>query len=194
MFHIGSSFATPPESGSAERNGSPARTLLPRGRGIEPHHGGPACKARSTTSRFSISHALAGPLASTLLADFGARVIKLETPGSGDIARKWGPPFYGEDSAYFVALNRNKKSVEIDLKHPQGKELFFRLLDRADVLLENLRVGTVDRLGIDYAATRARNPASSTARSPDSARTGPYRERAASISRAGGKRDDQRHR
>src|SRR5690348_16268875 len=126
-----------------------------------------------------LSHTLAGPLCSTLLGDFGARVIKLETPGGGDIARKWGPPFHGDDSTYFVGLNRNKKSVEIDLKHPQGKELFFRLLDRADVLLENFRVGTVERLGIDYARASARKPRLVYCSISGFGRDGPYRERAA---------------
>ncbi|HEY6908468.1 MAG TPA: CaiB/BaiF CoA-transferase family protein [Myxococcales bacterium] len=126
-----------------------------------------------------LSHALAGPLASTLLADFGAKVIKLETPGGGDISRKWGPPFHGDDSAYFVALNRNKKSIEIDLKHPQGKDLFFRLLERADVLVENFRVGTVERLGIDYARAAARRPGIVYCSISGFGQTGPYRERAA---------------
>ncbi|MGZ6142905.1 MAG: CaiB/BaiF CoA transferase family protein, partial [Myxococcales bacterium] len=126
-----------------------------------------------------LSHALAGPLASTLLADFGAQVIKIEPPGSGDIARHWGPPFHGEDSAYFVDLNRNKKSVEIDLKHPDGKELFFRLLERSDVLLENFRVGTVERLGIDYPRAAARRPGIVYCSISGFGQTGPYRDRAA---------------
>ena len=118
-----------------------------------------------------LSHALAGPFASTMLGDYGAEIIKIE-PLDGEIARAWGPPFYGDEAAYFVNLNRNKKSVAIDLKHPEGRALFFRLLDRADVVLENLRVGTVARLGIDYArASRAPARASSTARSRGSART-----------------------
>ena len=98
-----------------------------------------------------LSHALAGPFASTMLGDYGAEIIKIE-PLDGEIARAWGPPFYGDESAYFVNLNRNKKSVALDLKHPDGKAIFFRLLEGADVVLENLRVGTVDRLGIGYAA------------------------------------------
>ncbi len=126
-----------------------------------------------------LSHALAGPLASTLLADFGARVIKVETPGSGDIARHWGPPFYGDDSAYFIALNRNKKSVEIDLKHPQGKELFFKLLERSDVLVENFRVGTVERLGIDHPRAMARHPGIVYCSISGFGQTGPYRDRPA---------------
>src|SRR5436189_5511355 len=104
-----------------------------------------------------LSHALAGPFASTMLADYGAEVIKIE-PLEGDIARAWGPPFYEADSAYFVNLNRNKKSVAIDLKHPDGKALFFRLLDRADVVLENLRAGSAARLGLDYRNVTARQP------------------------------------
>src|SRR5467141_4981489 len=126
-----------------------------------------------------LSHALAGPLATTLLGDFGARVIKVETPGSGDISRAWGPPFHGHDSTYFVNLNRNKKSVEIDLKHPEGKELLLRLAERADVLVENFRVGTVRKLGIDYEAVRARNPAIIYCSVSGFGQTGPYRDRAA---------------
>src|SRR3979411_1285160 len=104
-----------------------------------------------------LSHALAGPFASTMLGDYGAEIIKIEPPG-GEIARDWGPPFYGDEAAYFVNLNRNKKSVALDLKHPEGKAIFFRLLERADVVLENRRVGTVAKLGIDYAHARERQP------------------------------------
>src|SRR5262249_51506753 len=96
-----------------------------------------------------LSHALARPFASTMLADLGAEVIKIQPPG-GEISRAWGPPFYGTESAYFVNLNRNKKSIEIDLRHPSGKDVFFRLLDRADVVLENFRVGTARKLGLGY--------------------------------------------
>src|SRR5438094_2505015 len=103
-----------------------------------------------------LSHALAGPFASTMLADYGATVIKIEPPDGGDMARAWGPPFYDREAAYFVNLNRNKQSVTVDLKHPEGKALFFRLLETADVVLENLRVGSVARLGVDYDQVRAR--------------------------------------
>src|SRR4051812_2768517 len=93
-------------SGSAERNGSPVRkpetSMQPEG-------------ALGDITVLDLSPALAGPLASTRRGDFGPGVIKLETPGSGDTSRQWGPPFPGDDSAYFVDLNRNKKSVEIDL-------------------------------------------------------------------------------
>ena len=126
-----------------------------------------------------LSHALAGPFCSTMLADFGAQVIKLEVPGSGDIARAWGPPFYNSEAAYFVSLHRNKKSIEIDLKHPQGKELFFRLVEQCDVVLENFRVGTLEKLAIDYERGRARNAGIIYCSVSGFGQSGPYRERAA---------------
>src|SRR5258706_4179155 len=125
-----------------------------------------------------LSHALAGPFASTMLGDYGAEIIKIEPPG-GEIARAWGPPFYGDEAAYFVNLNRNKKSVALDLKHPQGKAIFFRLLERADVVLENLRVGTVAKLGIDYAHARERQPRIVYCSVSGFGQDGPYRDRAA---------------
>ena len=126
-----------------------------------------------------LSHALAGPFGSTMLADYGAEVIKIETPGSGDMSRAWGPPFYGDEAAYFVNLHRNKKSVAIDLKHPDGKALFMRLLDGADVVLENLRVGAVQRLGIDYPSVSARNGRVIYCSISGFGQDGPYRDRAA---------------
>jgi crotonobetainyl-CoA:carnitine CoA-transferase CaiB-like acyl-CoA transferase len=125
-----------------------------------------------------LSHALAGPFASTMLADYGAEVIKIE-PLEGEIARAWGPPFYGKETSYFVNLNRNKKSVAIDLKHPDGKAIFFRLLDRSDVVLENLRIGAVARLGIDYARASERKPDIIYCSVSGFGQDGPYRERAA---------------
>jgi formyl-CoA transferase/CoA:oxalate CoA-transferase len=126
-----------------------------------------------------LSHALAGPFATTLLADYGADVIKIEPPGSGDIARAWGPPFYGTESSYFLSLNRNKRSIEIDLKHAEGTALFFKLLRHADVVIENLRIGTVKKLGIDYDAVRHHNPRVVYCSISGFGQDGPYRERAA---------------
>src|SRR5579864_1270781 len=125
-----------------------------------------------------LSHALAGPFASTMLGDYGAEIIKIE-PLDGEISRAWGPPFYGDEAAYFVNLNRNKKSVAIDLKHPEGRALFFGLLDGADVVLENLRVGTVEKLGIDYPRARARQPGIVYCSVSGFGQDGPYRDRAA---------------
>jgi crotonobetainyl-CoA:carnitine CoA-transferase CaiB-like acyl-CoA transferase len=125
-----------------------------------------------------LSHALAGPFASTLLGDYGAEIIKIE-PLEGEIARAWGPPFYGDEAAYFVNLNRNKKSIAIDLKHPDGRALFFRLLDGADIVIENLRVGTVAKLGIDYERVRERQPRVIYCSISGFGQDGPYRDRAA---------------
>lgn len=145
-------------------------------------------RALDDVTVLDLSHALAGPFGSTMLADYGAEVIKIETPGSGDMSRSWGPPFYeghgaeGEgqrEAAYFVNLHRNKKSVAIDLKQPEGKALFMRLLDHADVVLENLRVGAVQRLGIDYASVRERNPRVIYCSISGFGQDGPYRDRAA---------------
>ncbi|HXH09005.1 MAG TPA: CoA transferase [Alphaproteobacteria bacterium] len=126
-----------------------------------------------------LSHALAGPFCSTLLGDFGAQVIKVEVPGVGDISRQWGPPFYHTETAYFVSLNRNKKSIEIDLKQAAGKELFFRLVEVCDVVLENFRVGTLEKLGLDYDKGRARNPGIVYCSVSGFGQSGPYRDRAA---------------
>src|SRR5215467_2758732 len=125
-----------------------------------------------------LSHALAGPFASTLLGDYGAEIIKIE-PLEGEIARSWGPPFYGDETAYFVNLNRNKKSIAIDLKRPEGRDLFLGLLDGADVILENLRVGAVARLGIDYARACERQPRIVYCSISGFGQDGPYRDRAA---------------
>jgi crotonobetainyl-CoA:carnitine CoA-transferase CaiB-like acyl-CoA transferase len=93
-----------------------------------------------------------------LLADMGARVIKVEQPGRGDDTRAWGPPFVGDESAYFLSINRNKESLTLDLKHPDGRRVLERLLERADVLVENFRPGTLERLGLGYEAVSLRWP------------------------------------
>lgn len=126
-----------------------------------------------------LSHALAGPFCSTMLGDFGAHIVKIEPPGSGDIARAWGPPFYQTETAYFVSLHRNKKSIEIDLKHPDGRALFFRLVEKFDVVLENYRVGTLDKLGIGYEQGRQHNPGIIYCSVSGFGQDGPYRDRAA---------------
>ncbi len=126
-----------------------------------------------------LSHALAGPFCSTMLADFGALVVKLEPLGAGDIARAWGPPLPGGETSYFVSLHRNKKGIEVDLKHPQGKALFFRLVERCDVVLENYRVGALARLGLGYEAARHVNPGIIYCSVSGFGQGGPYRDRAA---------------
>lgn len=109
-----------------------------------------------------LSRALAGPIAAMMLGDLGARVIKVESPGSGDDSRTWGPPFVGPDSdpqsSYFMSANRNKESIQLDLKTPRGKQVLRRLIRRADVLIENLRPGAFDRLGFTPEEIEKLNP------------------------------------
>jgi crotonobetainyl-CoA:carnitine CoA-transferase CaiB-like acyl-CoA transferase len=104
------------------------------------------------------SHALAGPYCTLLLAEYGAEVYKLEAPGSGELSRGWGPPFAGGQASFFLGLNRGKRGISIDLKRPEGIALCLELLDHMDVVVENFRPGTMDRLGLGYDAVRKRNP------------------------------------
>ena len=97
-----------------------------------------------------LTRVLSGPYCTMLLADMGARVIKIEQPGRGDDTRAWGPPFQGSESAYFLSINRNKESLTLDLKRPEGRAILDRLIERADVLVENFRPGTMARLGLSY--------------------------------------------
>src|SRR3979411_3180511 len=104
------------------------------------------------------SHALAGPYCTLLLADHGAAVYKLESRDGGDMGRGWGPPFIGDQAAYFIGLNRGKRSVSVNLKCAEGIELCLRMMEKVDVVIENFRPGTMSRLGLGYEAARARNP------------------------------------
>jgi crotonobetainyl-CoA:carnitine CoA-transferase CaiB-like acyl-CoA transferase len=104
------------------------------------------------------SRILAGPYCTMLLGDMGAEVLKVEPPG-GDDCRHWGPPFVEGESAYFLAVNRNKKSLCIDLKKERGRQIIRDLLPRVDVVIENFRPGTMARLGLDYPTLSAEHPA-----------------------------------
>ena len=109
-----------------------------------------------------LSRALAGPHAAMMLGDLGARVIKVESPGTGDDTRAWGPPFVGpedaRESTYFLSCNRNKESIALDLKSDDGRETLTRLVRHADVLVENFRTGVLDRLGFSVEQLHALNP------------------------------------
>ena len=109
-----------------------------------------------------LSRALAGPHATMMLGDLGARVIKVEEPGHGDDARGWGPPFVGDPDApvstYFLSANRNKESIALDLKDDADHKALLELVDRADVLVENFRTGVLERLGLGIESLHARNP------------------------------------
>ncbi len=103
------------------------------------------------------SHALAGPYCTMLMARYGATVIKIEDTGAGDMGRSWGPPFLGGEASYFLGLNSGKRGIAIDLKDPEGAALCKQLIERADILLENFRPGTMDRLGLGYPVARELN-------------------------------------
>lgn len=105
-----------------------------------------------------LTRVLSGPYGTMLLADMGARVIKIEQPGKGDDTRAWGPPFLEGESAYFLSINRNKESVTLDFKTPEGRRILDRLIARSDVLIENFRPGTLDRIGLDYASLATQHP------------------------------------
>ncbi|SDN67964.1 CaiB/BaiF CoA transferase family protein [Allokutzneria albata] len=106
-----------------------------------------------------LSRVLAGPYATMLLADMGADVIKIEQPGTGDETRAWGPPHAGGEAAYYLALNRGKRSLAVDLKDPRTQELVRELCVRSDVVVQNFRPGVADRLGLGATRLRAANPA-----------------------------------
>ena len=105
-----------------------------------------------------LTRVLSGPYCTMMLADMGARVIKVEQPGKGDDTRGWGPPFQNGESAYFLSVNRNKESVTLNFKHPDGREVLDRLIQQADVLVENFRPGTLERQGLGYDALSAAHP------------------------------------
>jgi crotonobetainyl-CoA:carnitine CoA-transferase CaiB-like acyl-CoA transferase len=109
-----------------------------------------------------LTRALAGPHATMMLGDLGARIVKVEAPGHGDDTRGWGPPFVGPEgerqSTYFLSANRNKESIALDLKADADRDVLLRLVDRADVLVENFRTGVLERLGLGIDALLERNP------------------------------------
>jgi crotonobetainyl-CoA:carnitine CoA-transferase CaiB-like acyl-CoA transferase len=106
-----------------------------------------------------LTRVLSGPYCTMQLGDLGAEVIKVERPGEGDDTRAFAPPFQGDQAAYFLSVNRNKKSITLDMKSERGKEALWRLIDASDVLVENFRPGAMDRLGLGYEAVKARRPA-----------------------------------
>jgi crotonobetainyl-CoA:carnitine CoA-transferase CaiB-like acyl-CoA transferase len=105
-----------------------------------------------------LSRVLAGPYCTMVLADLGADVVKVERPEGGDETRSWGPPFAGGEAAYYLSVNRGKRSCALDLSQPEGRALALELCAGADVVLENFKVGGADRLGVGYEQVRERNP------------------------------------
>jgi formyl-CoA transferase len=131
-----------------------------------------------------LTRVLAGPWATQNLADFGAEVIKVERPGHGDDTRKWGPPFLRDregrdttDAAYYLACNRGKKSITLDLAHPRGRGIAQALAAKSDVLVENFKVGDLARHGLDYASLAGANPGLVYCSITGFGQDGPYRDR-----------------
>jgi crotonobetainyl-CoA:carnitine CoA-transferase CaiB-like acyl-CoA transferase len=132
-----------------------------------------------------LTRVLAGPWASQTLADMGAEVIKIERPGRGDDTRSWGPPFARDaegsessESAYFLSVNRGKKSVTIDITQPEGQDLVRRLAAQSDIVLENYKVGGLQRYGLDYQSLSATHPKLIYCSITGFGQTGPYKDRA----------------
>ena len=130
------------------------------------------------TTILDLTWILSGPYASMVLCDLGAEVIKLERPPHGDISRTTGP-YQNGWSSYYFSVNRGKKSIAMDLRSDEGKELFMRLVDQVDVVMENFTPGTMERLGLGYDAISARNPRVVMASTSGFGQTGPYRDRPA---------------
>ena len=125
-----------------------------------------------------LSRVLAGPWSAQTLADLGADVIKVERPGAGDDTRAWGPPWAGDQSAYFLSTNRGKRSITIDFERPEGQELVRKLAAQADVVIENFKVGGLVKYGLDYESLKAVNPRLVYCSITGFGQTGPYRNRA----------------
>jgi crotonobetainyl-CoA:carnitine CoA-transferase CaiB-like acyl-CoA transferase len=148
-------------------------------------HAGRRAPPLSGVRVLDLSRVLAGPWAGQLLADLGADVIKVERPGAGDDTRAWGPPYLKDgagrdtaDAAYFLCANRNKRSVTIDIAHPEGRALVRRLAQQADVLLENFKSGGLKQYQLDYESLRALNPRLVYCSITGFGQTGPYAPRA----------------
>jgi crotonobetainyl-CoA:carnitine CoA-transferase CaiB-like acyl-CoA transferase len=124
-----------------------------------------------------LTHVLAGPFCTQILGDLGAEVIKIERPGVGDPTRRMPPHTMKDQSLYFMSLNRNKKSLTLDLKAPEGKEIFYGLTRKADVVMNNFTPGTMEKLGLGYEDLKKINPKIVWASVTGYGQTGPYRER-----------------
>ena len=131
-------------------------------------------KALDRVRVLDLTRALAGPYCTMMLGDYGADVVKIERPGTGDDTRGWAPPHIGDQSSYFLQINRNKRSMTLNLRHPEGKQIFLEMAKGADVVVENFTPGVVDRLGIGYESVKALNPGVVFCSISGFGQTGPY--------------------
>ncbi|MDX6750302.1 CoA transferase [Geminicoccaceae bacterium 1502E] len=145
----------------------------------------PAAMSLEGVRVLDLTRILAGPTCTQLLGDLGADVIKIERPGEGDDTRKWGPPYVADkdggptrESAYYLAANRNKRSLAVDIAQPEGQALVRRLLAQCDVLVENFKVGGLERYGLDHQSLRASHPGLVYCSITGFGQTGPYAPRA----------------
>ena len=136
-------------------------------------------KALEGVRVLDLTRALAGPYCTMMLGDYGADVLKVEMPEVGDDTRHWGPPFMGEESAYFLSINRNKRSITLNLRHDGGRQIFMELVRGAHVVVENFTPGVVDRLSIDYESVKAVNPRVVYCSISGFGQTGPYKSKSA---------------
>jgi formyl-CoA transferase len=125
-----------------------------------------------------LTRVLAGPYCTMTLGDLGADVVKVEQPGKGDDTRAWGPPWAGTESAYYLSTNRNKRSITLDLKQPEAQDIIRRLAAGSDIVVENFKLGSLERMGIGYEQLREVNPRLIWATISGYGLTGPYAERA----------------
>src|SRR5213079_1430585 len=153
-------WTAPASSGGARAARATACTLSPRASPSESGKERRVSRADQPLAGIRVldlTRVLAGPFCSMTLGDMGAEVIKIEEPGKGDDTRSW-PPFAGGESTYFMSVNRNKKSVTLNLKAPEGQAILRTLLGKSDVLVENFRPGTMDKLGFGYRTLARRHP------------------------------------
>lgn len=136
-------------------------------------------KALEGVRVLDLTRALAGPFCTLMLGDYGADIIKIELPGAGDDTRHWGPPFIGEESAYFLSINRNKRSLTLNFKEPQAREIFLKLVQDADVVVENFTPGVMARFGLGYDTVKGVNPAIIYCSISGFGQDGPYKDRPA---------------
>ena len=123
-----------------------------------------------------VSRVLAGPFCSMILGDLGAEVIKIEHNASGDETRGWGPPFVNGESAYYLCANRNKQSMTLNLKSEEGKKIFSKLAFTSDVVIQNFKSGTLEKMGLGYSQLKAINPGLILASITGFGSTGPYKD------------------
>ena len=126
-----------------------------------------------------LTRALAGPFCTLMLGDYGADVIKIEMPGTGDDTRHWGPPFIGEESAYFLSINRNKRSMTLNFKEEKAREIFLKLVEGSDVVVENFTPGVMGRFGLEYDTVKRANPGIIYCSISGFGQNGPYQSRPA---------------